>query len=109
VVGVVEQRAVDEIATIQVEQRQRSSVGGVDHRIGVDEQHRLGKLVEQPPDLVLGRLDRGELAEHANPLAAAVPHADREGDDRDDADDDDDGVSAPVHASRLGPHHHATG
>ena len=103
-VGVLEQVALDQLATRQIEQREGGGVGAVHDVVGVDQQHRLGQFVEQATDLALGGLDRLELAAHLFRLPAAVPDAGDEHDDRDGAEADHQQVLGTTHATRLDPH-----
>ncbi len=76
----------------------------MDHEVGVDEEHRLGQLVEQAAHLGPGRLDRGELALEVPPLAPRVPDAQDQRRDRDDPDDDRGDVRTRGHTERLEAH-----
>ena len=81
-VCVIEEMTVDEVGCAHVEQRQRSSVGGVHHELAVEQQHRLGEFVEQSAHLGAGRLDGGQLPLEQAALTARVPDAQPERDDR---------------------------
>ena len=81
----IDQVGVDELAPGEVEHRQRGGVGRQHDAVGVDQQHRLGQLVEQAPHLDLGGFDGGRRRAHAFVLAAQVPHAEGERDDGDNA------------------------
>jgi hypothetical protein len=100
----IDEVRLDELAPREIEHRQCRGIGRQHDAVGVDEQHRLGQLVEQAPDLRLFGLEGGDAATHAFVLAAKVPHAERERDDSNDTDDHHRLVGAEVHATRLRQH-----